>query len=300
MSERKVLNKYYPPDFDPSKLPRVKRSKNRQFTIRLMAPCNMRCKTCGEYIYKGKKFNARKEDVMGSTYLGIQIYRFYIKCTKCLAEITFKTDPANSDYELEHGAIRMFESVRLAEKKQKEEEDAQKESETGNPMKMLENRTRDSRREIATLEQLENLQNKNARNSEVDLSALTDFQEEYERVLKQLQEEEDDKELEDLIQKSRTKQTLKRERDKSDSMPDHTLNKVVIISTADLSIGNHSDVLNRSIIKPDRLAETDNFKAEKRTLCNMQGIARIKRKVQSVNSLIAYSDSSDSNTETNL
>jgi len=49
-----------------------------------------RCKTCGEYIYKGKKFNARKEDVMGETYLGIQIYRFYIKCTKCLREITFK------------------------------------------------------------------------------------------------------------------------------------------------------------------------------------------------------------------
>jgi hypothetical protein len=28
--------------------------------------------------------------VMGETYLGIQIYRFYIKCTKCLREITFK------------------------------------------------------------------------------------------------------------------------------------------------------------------------------------------------------------------
>ena len=48
-----------------------------------------RCKTCGEYIYRGKKFNARKEDVIGKYYLGIQIYRFYIKCTKCLAEITF-------------------------------------------------------------------------------------------------------------------------------------------------------------------------------------------------------------------
>lgn len=89
MSERKVLNKYYPPDFDPSKLPRLKREKNRQFTIRLMAPFNMRCKTCGEYIYRGKKFNARKEDVIGKTFLGIQVYRFYIKCTKCLAEITF-------------------------------------------------------------------------------------------------------------------------------------------------------------------------------------------------------------------
>ncbi|CAF5191672.1 unnamed protein product, partial [Rotaria magnacalcarata] len=135
MSERKVLNKYYPPDFDPSKLPRAKRSKNRQFTIRLMAPCNMRCKTCGEYIYKGKKFNARKEDVMGDSYLGIQIYRFYIKCTKCLREITFKTDPANGDYELEHGAMRNFESVRLAEKQAKEEAAKVLEEEALNPMK---------------------------------------------------------------------------------------------------------------------------------------------------------------------
>ncbi len=52
MSERKVLNKYYPPDFDPSKIPKCKEPRNKTFCIRLMAPCNMRCTTCGEYIYK--------------------------------------------------------------------------------------------------------------------------------------------------------------------------------------------------------------------------------------------------------
>ena len=52
MSERKVLNKYYPPDFDPSKVPKSKVKRNATFEIRLMAPCNMRCTTCGEYIYK--------------------------------------------------------------------------------------------------------------------------------------------------------------------------------------------------------------------------------------------------------
>ena len=55
MSERKVLNKYYPPDFDPSKIPKVKGNRNATFIIRVMAPCNMRCTTCGEYIYKVDK-----------------------------------------------------------------------------------------------------------------------------------------------------------------------------------------------------------------------------------------------------
>lgn len=45
----------------------------------------LRCKTCGEYIYKGKKFNARKEDVDNENYLGIRIYRFYIKVSSFLS-----------------------------------------------------------------------------------------------------------------------------------------------------------------------------------------------------------------------
>jgi len=199
MSERKVLNKYYPPDFDPSKLPRAKRSKNRQFTIRLMAPCNMRCKTCGEYIYKGKKFNARKEDVMGETYLGIQIYRFYIKCTKCLREITFKTDPANGDYELEHGGIRNFESVRLAEKQAKEEAAKEAEEEALNPMKLLENRTRDSRQEMAAIEALEDIKELNARHADIKIEQMLaqtrEQEKQYELLKKQLEEEEDEAEI---------------------------------------------------------------------------------------------------------
>jgi hypothetical protein len=59
-----VLNKYYPPDFDPNKIPRRKMGKDRQYKVRLMAPFNMRCVHCGDYIYKGKKFDAQKETVM--------------------------------------------------------------------------------------------------------------------------------------------------------------------------------------------------------------------------------------------
>jgi len=128
-----------------------------------MAPFSMRCNTCGEYIYKGKKFNARKETVEGEDYYGIKIFRFYIKCTLCSAEITFKTDPKNTDYAAEHGASRNFEPWR--EEKIVEEEDrlAKLEEEENNPMKVLENRTIDSKREMDILDALQDIRAKNAR-----------------------------------------------------------------------------------------------------------------------------------------
>ncbi|XP_035891777.1 splicing factor YJU2 [Anopheles stephensi] len=172
MSERKVLNKYYPPDFDPSKIPRVKLPKNRQYTVRLMAPFNMRCVTCGEYIYKGKKFNARKEDVENEDYLGIRIYRFYIKCTRCLQEISFKTDPRNTDYEIEAGATRNFMALKLAEEQARREEEEAREEEATNPMKLLENRTQQSRNEIELLESLEELRDLNRRQQDIDYDSM--------------------------------------------------------------------------------------------------------------------------------
>ena len=42
MGDRKVVNKYYPPDFDPAKIPRRKMAADRQYTVRLMSPFNQR------------------------------------------------------------------------------------------------------------------------------------------------------------------------------------------------------------------------------------------------------------------
>ena len=56
MGERKVINKYFPPDFDPAKIPRGKKANlNPNFVVRMMLPMSVRCNTCGEYMYKGKK-----------------------------------------------------------------------------------------------------------------------------------------------------------------------------------------------------------------------------------------------------
>lgn len=214
MGERKVLNKYYPPDFDPAKLPRVRRPKNQQIKVRMMLPMSIRCNTCGNYIYKGTKFNSRKEDVIGEvsvlrflfsfslevvifylwsltlffpvlssqTYLGIQIFRFYFKCTKCSAELTMKTDPQNSDYVVESGATRNFEPWRAQDEVEDcaswvcwtlerierdfclwfvqvaENEKRKREAEEmGDAMKSLENRTLDSKREMDILAALDEM-----------------------------------------------------------------------------------------------------------------------------------------------
>ncbi|KAL4584096.1 hypothetical protein LXL04_008686 [Taraxacum kok-saghyz] len=113
MAERRLLNKYYPPDFDPAKIPRRRIPKNQQIKVRFMLPMSIRCSTCGNYIYEGTKFNSRKEDVIHD--------RFYFKCTTCSSEITVKTDPQNSDYIVESGAARTFKPWRAEEEQNAKE-----------------------------------------------------------------------------------------------------------------------------------------------------------------------------------
>ncbi|KAI1138906.1 DUF572-domain-containing protein [Hypoxylon sp. FL0543] len=168
MSERKVLTKYYPPDFDPSQIKRVKGPKNagpKVQTVRLAAPFSMKCTTCGEYIYKGRKFNARKETPLDEKYLGIQIFRFYIRCTRCSGQITFKTDPKNQDYACESGAKRSTEPWRVGRDETDEErlDRLEREEEERNAMVELEAKTVDAKREMAVADALDEIRTRNAR-----------------------------------------------------------------------------------------------------------------------------------------
>lgn len=172
MGERKVLNKYFPPDFDPSLVPRRKRPKNEQIEVRMMLPFSIQCDTCGEYMYRGKKFNSRKEDVVEETYHGIRIFRFYIKCITCSSEITFKTDPKRGDYVAEHGCQRNFEPWRETEDQEEAALKQKEEEESGDAMKALENRTLDSKREMDILDALDEIKAINQRHAKIDTDQL--------------------------------------------------------------------------------------------------------------------------------
>ncbi|KAI1633679.1 CWC16 protein [Biscogniauxia mediterranea] len=173
MSERKVLTKYYPPDFDPSQIQRVRGPKKtgpKVQTVRLMVPFSLKCLKCGEFIYRGRKFNARKETPPDEKYLGIQIFRFYIKCTRCSAEITFKTDPKNNDYACESGAKRNTEPWRVGREETDEErlDRLEREEEERNAMVELEAKTVDAKREMAVADALDEIRTRNARVERAD------------------------------------------------------------------------------------------------------------------------------------
>ena len=124
------------------------------------------------------------------------------KCysTLCSAEITFKTDPKNTDYTAEHGASRNFEPWR--EERAVEEEDrlAKLEEEENNPMKALENRTVDSKREMDRLDALQDMRARNARNERLAqsfdlLGTLGKGEEETEDDARKREEEENDEKV---------------------------------------------------------------------------------------------------------
>jgi hypothetical protein len=159
---------------------------------------------CGEYIYKGRKFNARKETT-DERYFTIPIYRFYIRCTRCSGEITFKTDPRNMDYECEKGARRNFEVWRQqpdsgapTDYKESEEERLERlereESERG-AMAELEAKVTDAKREMEIADALDEIRTRNARNErarakELDIKMEVMMLREQERARVALEDEE--------------------------------------------------------------------------------------------------------------
>ncbi|KAK7494370.1 hypothetical protein BaRGS_00014473 [Batillaria attramentaria] len=281
MSERKVLNKYYPPDFDPSKIPKLREPKNKTFSIRIMAPFNMRCNVCGEYIYKGKKFNSRKENVDDDDYLGLRIFRFYIRCPKCVAEIAFKTDLRNTDYTLEAGATRLFEAEKLAQE-MAERERKEKEEEELNPMKVLENRTKASHKEMAQIDELEELREINARHAKVDTGSILEKQRLYEEHLLKLQQQEEDEMIQSIFGEKKG-QTVKRLADSDSEEEEEDGGRPVSKKPAIVAGESATDVLVGDVAAAQNTQQASTKKDEtwKRsvgTLSSKSGLAGLVKK----------------------
>eukprot|EP00658_Telonema_sp_P-2_P046107 TRINITY_DN3420_c0_g1_i1.p1 TRINITY_DN3420_c0_g1~~TRINITY_DN3420_c0_g1_i1.p1 ORF type:complete len:289 (+),score=128.65 TRINITY_DN3420_c0_g1_i1:46-867(+) len=124
------------------------------------------------YMYKGKKFNSKKEDVPEDTYLGIMVFRFYVNCQRCNLLISFKTDPQNSDYVCEHGASRNFEPWRARADEEEEVEAEQQAKEEVDAMNRLERVTQESKREMDILDALDEVKMMNAANNVLSGEAM--------------------------------------------------------------------------------------------------------------------------------
>ncbi|KAF7683101.1 YJU2 splicing factor like protein [Astathelohania contejeani] len=100
----------------------IKRKQNKPHAnlVRLSIPFTMACLNCNEYVVKNRKYFSRKEIIDDETYLGVEIYRFYITCVQCNSEMTFKTDPKDGDYKPEFGCRKIEKKVNTT--KQKEED----------------------------------------------------------------------------------------------------------------------------------------------------------------------------------
>lgn len=196
MGERKVQCKYFPPDFDPKLLPKRHSFKDEQIKVRVMLPFTVCCSCCGEFIYRGTKFTSRKEDVKNEDYLGLRIFRFYIKCPNCLQEIVFKTDPKNSDYALEVGGTRNFEPWKQNEEIESLMKSERDRDERGDAMKALENRTLECKREMDILDGLEEIVDRNSRTVGINIDELLAQRKEDEGI--RLAEKKREEEREDV------------------------------------------------------------------------------------------------------
>jgi len=103
-------------------------------------------------------------------YYDIAIHRFYIRCTRCSAEITFKTDPKNTDYTCERGARRNFEMWRKEDEIEETDEqrldrlDAEaQEQQERDAMGDLERKVNDAKLEMEIADKLDMFRTRNAR-----------------------------------------------------------------------------------------------------------------------------------------
>ncbi|EAL43813.2 hypothetical protein EHI8A_059480 [Entamoeba histolytica HM-1:IMSS-B] len=117
MAERKAINRYIPPDFDPEihksingygKVSHLRKriKSNGTMIIRIELPFGIWCDGCKNLIGKGTRFNATKRQV--GMYYSSKVFEFEINCRDCHSVITLQSDPKNTDYVVTRGGRRQM------------------------------------------------------------------------------------------------------------------------------------------------------------------------------------------------
>lgn len=109
MATRKMVNKYYPPEYDYREEKR-KKKKVDVLRITFMLPISVQCDSCTEFMSKGSKINANKEKAPEYNYLTVEAYRFTFKCRQCGQEIELHTVPKDAKYVVGKGGEVLEES----------------------------------------------------------------------------------------------------------------------------------------------------------------------------------------------
>ncbi|GJJ76823.1 coiled-coil domain-containing protein 130 [Entomortierella parvispora] len=119
MADRKATNKYYPPDWDPSKgsintymgqhplRDRARKLDQGILIVRFELPYNIWCNGCGNPIGMGVRYNAEKKKV--GNYFSTAILSFRMKCHLCDNWFEIQTDPKNAAYVITSGARKKVE-----------------------------------------------------------------------------------------------------------------------------------------------------------------------------------------------
>ena len=282
MAERKVLNKYYPSDFDPDKLRTIEKKNNPKIcNVRMMLPMTMKCYTCGTYTYIGTKCNMKVEPVQDEDYLGITLYRFYYRCSNCYSQITFKTDPKNNDYTAEIGASRNHEpwkDIMLAEEEYKNNKKMEMKDDA---MKNLEYRTYDSKRELDILEATDKVKELNRREANIDFDNLM-------KIIRECHDKEDvdKKNLNNKIKGDNDfdKKNLANEKKEIEKMFKKIKNQKNIIENSEKN--NNSDILDKLIkgidykISKSNKNDKDNKDKEKKLKEKIENNFFLKKKIE--------------------
>ncbi|XP_038640486.1 coiled-coil domain-containing protein 130 homolog [Scyliorhinus canicula] len=205
MGERKGVNKYYPPDFDPVKHGSLNKYRNSHplrerarklsqgiLIIRFEMPYNIWCDGCGKHIGMGVRYNAEKKKV--GNYYTTPIYRFRMKCHLCVNYIEMQTDPANCDYVIVSGARRKEERWDMKDNDQilTTEHEEKKKLET-DPMYKLEHGVGDQEKlkiAVPTLSNIQEMQSAWKDDFAINSMLRKKFRDEK-KVLKELEEKDE-------------------------------------------------------------------------------------------------------------